>query len=126
MHFATKESGMHTILVQKMDAAGNELAFTTIYKTLSYSKEYDAFADREAASQLLRTLSDSTKGQEISDPLQIFEAAVEFVQVVIDPRVAFSIAIICCFLVDIAVRKFKWKWPHELIKDRKRKLAMSK
>ena len=126
MTFATKESGMHTIVVQKLDAAGNELAFTTIYKSLSYSKEYNAFADRDAAQQLLDALSVNPDGQKITDPLQVYETAVEFVHVVIDPRVAFSIAIICCFLLDIAVRKFKWKWPHELIEDRKRKLAISK
>ena len=126
MTFATKESGMHTILVQKMDAEDNELAFTTIYKSLSYSKEYDAFADRDAAEKLLQDLTTSTQGNEIIDPLQIFEVSVEFMHKVIDPRIAFSIAIICCFLVDIAARKFKWKWPHELAQDRKRKRAMSK
>ena len=126
MTFATKESGMHTILVQKLDAAGNELAFTTIYKSLSYSKEYDAFADKDAAQRLLDALSADTDGQRITDPLQVYETAVEFMYVVIDPRVVFSIAIICCFLVDIAVRKFKWKWPHEWMADRKRKKAMSK
>ena len=126
MSFATKESGMHTILVQKMNADDQELAFTTIYKSLAYSKEYDAFAAREAALRLLNNLTVSTEGQEITDPLQLFETAVEFIHVVIDPRVNFSIIIICCFLLDITVRKFKWKWPHELIEDRKRKLAMSK
>lgn len=126
MTFATKESGMHTILVQKMDAEDNELAFTTIYKSLSYSKEYDAFADRDAAEQLLQDLATSTQGNEIIDPLQIFEVSVEFMHKVIDPRIAFSIVIISCFLVDIAARKFKWKWPHELVQDRKRKRAMSK
>lgn len=117
---------MHTILVQKLDAAGNELAFTTIYKSLSYSKEFDAFADKDAAQRLLDALSADTEGQRLTDPLQVYETAVEFKYVVIDPRVVFSILIISCFLMDIAVRKFKWKWPHEWIADRKRKKTMSK
>lgn len=126
MRFATKESGLHTIVVQKMDASDNELAYTTIYKTLSYSKEYDGFADREAAHALAMALSADTEGQMLTDPMQVFENAVEYLHVVLDPRVVFAIIIISCFLIDIAVRKFKWKWPHEIIRDRRRKLAMSK
>ena len=126
MTFATKESGLHTILVQKLDAQGNELAFTTVYKTLSYSKEYDAFADKTVAEALIRQLSADTNGQEILNPLQVFDNAVDYLHVVLDPRVPFAIIIIACFLLDIAVRKFKWKWPHELAQDRRRKRAMSK
>ena len=62
----------------------------------------------------------------ITDPLQVFENAVEYLHIVIDPRTAFAIALIVCFLLDVAVRKFKWKWPGEIIRDRKRRLAMTK
>lgn len=123
MSFAVKEPGMHTIMVQKLDSAGNELAYTTIYKSLSYSKEYDGFVDREAAEALIEKIATDTEGVVIEDALQVFDNVVEYLHVVIDPRIAFAIAIIACFLVDIAVRKFKWKWPHEIIRDRKRKLA---
>ena len=126
MTFATKESGMHTILVQKLDKDGNELAYTTLYKSLSYSKEYDAFVDLNAAQKLAESLSADTDGQMLTDPLQVFENAVEYLHVVIDPRVVFAIIIMACFLIDIAARKFKWKWPHEIARDRKRKKAMSK
>jgi len=57
----------------------------------------------------------------LEDPLQVFENAVEYLHFVIDPRVPFAIIIIVLFLLDIAARKFKWKWPHELIRDKKRK-----
>ena len=43
----------------------------------------------------------------------------------IDPRIPMMIALLILFLLDIAVRKFKWKWPHELIRDRKAKKAMA-
>lgn len=117
---------MHTILVQKLDKDGNELAYTTLYKSLSYSKEYDAFVDLDAAQKLAESLSADTDGQMLTDPLQVFENAVEYLHVVIDPRVVFAIIIMACFLIDIAARKFKWKWPHEIARDRKRKKAMSK
>ena len=126
MSFAVKESGMHTIMVQKLDAEGNEIAQTTIYKSLSYSKEYDGFVDYEAAKALAEKIALDTDGVMIEDALQVFDNVVEYLHVIIDPRVAFAIAIIVCFLVDIAVRKFKWKWPHEIIRDRKRKMAAAK
>jgi hypothetical protein len=118
--FPTKDTGLHTILIQKLDENGEEIASNTFYKTLSYSKEYDAFADKDAAKQLAEQLALYTGGFVIQSPAEVFENAVEFIHIVIDPRIAFAIIIIVCFLLDIAARKFKWKWPHEIIRDRKR------
>ena len=126
MSFAVKESGLHTILIQKLDATGTEISSKTLYKVLSYSKEYDAFSDTEAAKTLMDSLSADTAGTVITNPLQVFENAVEYLHIIIDPRVPFSIIIIVCFLLDIAARKFKWKWPHELIREKKRKAALNK
>ena len=121
LSFAVKESGLHTILVQKMDAEGKELSSATLYKSLSYSKEYDAFVDLLAAEALATELAERSDGYVITDPLQVFDNAVEYLHIFIDPRVLFAILIIVLFLIDIAARKFKWKWPHEIIRDRKRK-----
>ena len=118
--FAVKKTGVNTIKVQKLDETGNELSYKEIYKTLSYSKEYDAFADKDAAKALAEELSLQTKGEILTDPLQVFENAVEYLHIIIDPRIAFAIIIIVCFLLDIIVRKFKWKWPHEIVRDKKR------
>ena len=126
MTFAVKESGLHTVFVQRLSATGEEISSTTVYKTLSYSKEYDAFADTEAALKLAETLTESSDGVIITDPLQVFDNAVEYLHIVIDPRISFAIIIIVCFLIDIVVRKFKWKWPHEIIRDRKTLLNVTK
>lgn len=126
MTFAVKESGLHTVFVQRLSATGEEISSTTVYKTLSYSKEYDAFADTEAALKLAETLTESSDGVIITDPLQVFDNAVEYLHIVIDPRISFAIIIIVCFLIDIIVRKFKWKWPHEIIRDRKTLLNVTK
>lgn len=126
MTLALKKPGLSTILIQKLDAEDNELAHTTLYKSLPYSKEYNAFPDRTAAKELAESLAKATDGVVITDPLQVFENAVEYLHIVIDPRTAFTIALIVCFLLDVAVRKFKWKWPGEIIRDRKRRLAMTK
>ena len=123
--FATKEVGLHTVFVQKLDSAGEELASVTLYKTLSYSKEYNGFPDVMTAEELMTLLALQTEGVVITDPLQVFENAVEYLHIIIDPRVLFAILIISCFLIDIAVRKFKWKWPHEIVREKRQKAAMS-
>ncbi|MBQ9116805.1 MAG: VWA domain-containing protein, partial [Clostridia bacterium] len=123
--FATKSVGLNTILIQKLNALDEELSSKTLYKVLSYSKEYLAFRDTGKAEQLMAELSANTDGVLVDDPIQIFENAVEYLHIVIDPRLPFAIIIIAFFLIDIAVRKFKWKWPHEIIKERRLKAPMS-
>jgi hypothetical protein len=124
--FATKEPGLHTILVQKLNGEGKEISYDIAYKTLAYSKEYDAFADKEAAKKLAEELSLASNGVVITEPIEVFDNAVEYIHIVLDPRIVFAVIIIVFFLVDIAARKFKWKWPHEIIRDKKRRSASSK
>ena len=50
----------------------------------------------------------------------VFDNAVKYLHIIIDPRIVFAIIIGVAFLLDIAARKFKWKWPHEIIRDRRR------
>ena len=121
MTFPIKSVGLNTILIQKLDAAGEEISSKTLYKTLSYSAEYDAFVDVNAAEELMNSLASDTNGVVVDDPMQIFENAVEYLHIIIDPRILFAIIIIVCFLIDIAVRKFKWKWPHEIIREKRLK-----
>jgi hypothetical protein len=92
---------------------------------LSYSKEYDAFRDTAPAEELMTQLAEDTDGVVVDNPADVFENAVEYLHIIIDPRILFAIIIIVCFLIDIAVRKFKWKWPHEIIREKKMKAKMS-
>ena len=41
-----------------------------------------------------------------------------------DPRIVMLIIAIVLFVLDVAVRKFKFKWIHELVRDRKAKQEM--
>jgi hypothetical protein len=36
------------------------------------------------------------------------------------------ITALALFLLDVAVRKFKFKWPHEIVRDIKAKKALQK
>jgi Mg-chelatase subunit ChlD/uncharacterized membrane protein len=121
-----KEPGIYEIVVQKKDAAGTVLAETKTYKAFSYSQEYHVFVDSNAAVTMMEDLAASGEGQVITDPLQVFANMVKFLHRVIDPRITFAIVAIILFLTDVAARKFKFKWPHEIIRDRKAKQAMNK
>ena len=44
---------------------------------------------------------------------------VKSIHKIIDPRIVFIIIALVAFLLDVAVRKFKFKWLHEIIAERK-------
>jgi len=119
--FSVKTPGLHKITAVKKSADGTVLAENTIYKSLAYSKEYEVFHDREEAERLAASISAESGGVVIHEPWQVFENAVQKIHKTIDPKFAFLIISLVLFLLDIAVRKFKWKWPHEIIRDKRAK-----
>ena len=60
------------------------------------------------------------------DAARTFDGFITSIPKSFDPRWLFMIIAIVCFLVDIAVRKFKFKWLHEIIRERKEKKAEEK
>ena len=125
MTFDVKTTGIHEIVAQKKDAEGVVLSETIVYKALAYSKEYNAFVDEDAAKENAELLAKNGRGELITDAWEVYENVAQFLHKVIDPRLPFIIAVIIMLLLDIAVRKFKWKWPHEIIRDKKAREAMS-
>jgi len=121
---AIKNPGVHQILVEKKDAQGNVIASASTYKAFSYSQEYNAFIDQDGAIKLLDDIAASGNGVTIKNAYEVFENVVKYLHRVIDPRIVFMIIALCAFLLDIAVRKFKFKWPHEIIRDYKAKKAL--
>jgi hypothetical protein len=126
LSFTVKTPGIHQIITSKRAADGTLLAETVVYKALSYSQEYNVFTDKDAAKALSEQLATDGRGIIIDEPYQVYENAAKFRHVDIDPRIPMMIALLILFLLDIAVRKFKWKWPHEIIRDRKAQKAMSR
>ena len=127
----TKESGIYRVTFRRMDKNGNVVAERIVYKAFSFSEEYLApdkdFDPFEFMSRLALTGSgtaqdarDNTDGDVSSaDPSLIFKGFAESIQKNFDPRWLFMIIAITCFLIDIAVRKFKFRWIHEIIRDYK-------
>ena len=117
--FETMQPGIHEIHVQRKNAAGEVVAEQRVYKTFSYSAEYDVFVSAEECRVLLEELAEGGKGAVVAkdDAGQVYENVVDTLHRTFDPRLLFIIAAIVLFLLDIAVRKFQFKWPHELIRE---------
>ena len=94
---------------------------------ISKSTEKSCIEEEKSKEALfLAELAEDGRGIVVEDPMQIFENVVKFLHKVIDPRLAFIIASLVMFLLDVAVRKFKFKWPHEIIRDHKAKKELGK
>lgn len=125
-YFVARESGVYTITLVKCDAAGNELAVREIYKNFAYSAEYYISEEDEVVdvSSKLETIASRGHGsviENLDDPWEIFSDFVTRLSREFDPRILLIVLVILLFLLDIAVRKFKFKWPHELIRAYKEK-----
>ena len=117
--------GTYIILVEKLDAENRIKASYTLYKSFSYSEEYNVLDEHDDRVQLMESVAGFGGGasslMEECDPWSVFEGFVTSIPKSFDPTLTFIIAAIVMFLADIAVRKFKFKWPHELIREYKEK-----
>ena len=123
--FSVIGPGLHEILIEKKAEDGSLIASTTTYKAIGYSKEYDLFRDTTVADELMVNMAEISDGVVIEDSMEVFDNVVKYIHHIINPKIAFIIAALALFLLDIAARKFKWKWPHELLREKKAK-AVSK
>ncbi len=130
--FIIKEAGVYRIRIEKVDAAGNadENETVTLYRSFAYSKEYDAEEGDADLAKKLAALAESGGGTligDLSDPYEIFENFDIYLTRKFDPTVLFISLAMALFLLDIVVRKFRFKWPHEIVRERRaRKEAENK
>lgn len=125
--FIAKANCVYTISLQKCGADGSVVSETTLFKSFAYSAEYDVNETEEdlnAQSEFAASLADRGNGElytgdELLDPIAVFEDFVTQLERTIDPRIALAIIIMVLFLLNIAVRKFKFKWIHEIIRERR-------
>ncbi|MBE6700101.1 MAG: VWA domain-containing protein [Ruminococcaceae bacterium] len=121
-----KMPGVYEICVMRQDSEGNLLAQYSIYKAFSYSAEYNILTDTTTYAQKLADISEAGEGVVLTEPYEVFENAVKYLHKVIDPRIALIITALVVFLLDVAVRKFKFKWPHEIIRDARERKELKK
>lgn len=120
--FVIRTPGTYNITVEKLNKNGEVISSNTIYKEFAYSKEYDYLNyDEETLIKKLESLAKSGGGsyvQDLEDPNEVITTFDTTITKTFDPRVLFAIIIIIFFLTDIAIRKFKFKWPHELFRKK--------
>ena len=123
-NFLIEHPGLYEIVIKKLDAEGKELSKIVTYESFSYSEEYNTFTDRKPIGEELMTLlANDGKGIVVTDAAEVFASFPQTIKKIFDPRDLFSIIIIVLVLLDIAARKFKFKWPHEIIREYKMKKA---
>ena len=130
--FVVRESGVYKIVLTKYDAEGKELDLPlVVYKAFAYSEEYLTFTEEveitpEENLQMLAERGNGALVEDLENPVEIFGDFITALERSFDPRFVFMIMALCLFLLDIAVRKFKFKWPHELIRAWKEKRSSKK
>lgn len=118
--FTVFQSGVYEVLVQKKNGEGDVVAEYLTYKAFSYSREYDRFVERDGYA-FMQQLAQSGKGTAVVESLEVFDGFEKTVPQEFDPRLLFLILAVCLFLLEIAVRKFKFKWIHEWVRERREK-----
>ena len=119
--FTVRKAGVYKISLVKKNEKGDVLAESVVYKSFAYSKEYDTSVQNEDVdldADFFAPITKAGGGTLISDPedpYPIFENFKKTLEKVFDPRYVFMIIAIVLFVTEIAVRKFKFKWPHEII-----------
>lgn len=128
--FIIKTPGVYEIEILKYDKDDKLLGSNVIYKEFAYSKEYDVMTEEELDyEEVLENYALYGSGsliKELKNPHEIIDTFNTVLSSTFDPRYLFAIIAIICFLLDIAVRKFKFKWPHEIIKQYKENKQMGK
>ena len=121
--FEIRDPGVYEVNVVRKDAEGNLVAnsSTTIHKAFSYSQEYNMFYDEEKATVFMADVAEAGGGFVIEDSSDVLDNILKYFDVEVNPRTAFIIIALVAFLLDIAVRKFKFKWPHEIYREYKNK-----
>ena len=96
------------------------------FRAFSYSKEYDSGADSFADGRGLLLSISTREIEEEADPTEklVYDAEKLLsyfadVHIVYDPQLLFAILALVLGLLDIAIRKFKIRWLHEILRTRK-------
>lgn len=126
--FTATAAGVYRITAERVDASGNPITNkTVVFKNFSYSAEYNLATDPLMGAEYMEQLAVYGNGEFAlitdAEPWRVLENFETSFARSYDPRLPLIIIAIVLFLLDIAVRKFKFKWIHELIRERKQKKA---
>jgi Ca-activated chloride channel homolog len=115
--FETRTPGIYTIAITKLNSSNNIISETFVHYAFSYSKEFNVFADANQGFRLIEEIADLGQGKVLYLTDGIFTEEAQIMTRDFDPRLLFLTLMSTCFVLDIFARKFKFKWPHELLRD---------
>jgi plastocyanin len=121
-YFRSRTVGVYRIDITRQRANGVEDKMST-FSTMSYSQEYDTFGIHTEGADNMASLAEAGKGRVLVEAGDAFAPGSEDYVYPKDPRLGFLIAMVALFLLDIAARKFKFKWPWEIVRARREKKA---
>ncbi len=116
-HFETVTPGIYTVVITKKNDSGATLSESYVHTAFSYSKEYDVFQDSNAGFKLIEQISEIGNGKILYMTDGVFTEEAEVIFNTFNPKFLFLSLIMTCFILDIFARKFKFKWPQELLRD---------
>lgn len=103
----TEESGIYEIMITETDSSNNIVDYLETAVAVSYSAEYDAFAD--SGEVLLSNICGYSDGKIFVDMNELAKVKVSAISLIFNPMVLFAVLAMILLLADIAIRKLRWK-----------------
>ncbi len=113
------QAGIYKIEVSKI--IGAKVTTEVSYVSFSYSEEFNFFKDTKDCVDFAQKLASNGKGKLYTLNDDILNDEVIYDEYVIDPTPTMMIMALILFLLDIIVRKFNFKWPHEWFRKKEAK-----
>jgi Ca-activated chloride channel homolog len=117
--FATDTPGIYTMAINKHNASNNVIAESFVYTAFSYSSEYNVFTDTNKGFRLVEQIAEIGNGKILYITDGVFTEEAQIIVNTFDPKFLLLSLMTTCVILDIFARKFKFKWPHEIIKNYK-------
>lgn len=124
-YIPTATAGVYNMTMVQYDADGNAVDYLEKSLAISYSAEYDAFA--EDGDGLLAALCSFSDGIVSSDTDKLSKVDMKDILLVKSPLIPLGIIAAILAIIDIVIRMLRWKDVKDmLIRFKKRKLTNSK
>ncbi len=104
---AAGTSGIYELMLIESDSAGGIVDYLSTAVAVSYSSEYDAFA--EGGEEALTTICSFSGGKVTSNSRTLADVEMDTVEISLNPLVIFGIICAVLMITDITIRKVRWK-----------------
>ena len=103
----TTRAGIYEMMITETDGDENVVDYLETAVAVSYSAEYDAFA--ESGEPLLSGLCSYSDGEIFTDMQALASVKMSAISLIYNPMFLFAVISLILLLADIAIRKLRWK-----------------